>query len=54
MTEDQKMAFDTEQAGLQTVIISAKRLTDEQKLAMDQDTRYASQIAAKNSRRASI
>jgi hypothetical protein len=31
MTEAQKLAYDAEQNGIQTVVISAKRLTTEQK-----------------------
>jgi hypothetical protein len=30
----QKLAFDVEQAGMQVVVISAKRLTEDQKIAM--------------------
>jgi hypothetical protein len=33
----QKLAFDTEQAGMQMVVISAKRLTADQKIAMAKD-----------------
>ncbi|MFZ6744586.1 hypothetical protein ACO0LC_15285 [Undibacterium sp. JH2W] len=45
LTEQQKIAFDVEQAGntMQTVFIAAKRLTIEEKLALDQQDRQIQQ-----------
>ena len=55
MSEDQKIAFDAEQSGMQTVVISAKHLTADQKLAMDKaDTLNAQHIAASGNHRTAI
>ncbi|MDP1977994.1 hypothetical protein [Undibacterium sp.] len=45
LTEQQKIAFDIEQAGntMQTVFIAAKRLSPEEKLALDQQGRQTQQ-----------
>lgn len=45
LTEQQKIAFDVEQAGhsMQTVLIAAKRLTAEEKFAFDQQDRQIQQ-----------
>ncbi|MBI1773658.1 MAG: hypothetical protein HYR68_15190 [Burkholderiales bacterium] len=45
LTEQQKIAFDVEQAGntMQTVFIAAKRLSTEEKFALDQQDRQTQQ-----------
>lgn len=45
LTEQQKIAFDVEQAGnaMQTVFIAAKRLSPEEKFALDQQDRQIQQ-----------
>ncbi|MFZ6760965.1 hypothetical protein ACO0K9_27480 [Undibacterium sp. Ji50W] len=48
MSEEQKIAFDTEQDPAHVVMISAKRLTAEQKLVMDREDQFErSQLAEK-------